>query len=61
MKISELEVKLAVFREEHGDVEIVSEYWCADCRDTHEGPGIDLDLTYDGKLQISATRIGMEE
>ena len=61
MRISELEAKLKAFRDKHGDLEVVSEYWCADCHDTHEGPGIYIDITYDNKVQLSAIHLGMEE
>ena len=59
MQITDLIKKLEEFKAVHGDVEVDAEYWCVDCRDTHDGPGVELDLSCDGKLKISAIHLGM--
>jgi len=61
MRISDLIVKLQEFKDANGDCEVEAEYWCVDCRDTHTGVGLDLDLSLDKKLRISAAHLGMEE
>ena len=61
MTISEFITKLEKFKVKHGDVKVKAEYWCADCRDTHEGPGLELDLDYNNELVISVIHIGMED
>ena len=60
MIISKFIENLEKFKSENGDFEIESEYWCVDCHDTHIGPGLSLELTYDGKLRLSVTHIGLE-
>ena len=40
MKLSELEKKIRDFKKKNGDIEVNAEYWCVDCGDTHEGPGV---------------------
>lgn len=59
MKISELVRALTDFKSSHGDVDVDAEYWCADCRDTHEGKGWELEL-HRGKLRLSVIRLGEE-
>lgn len=57
MKISEFIHDLEVFKNEHGDVDVETEYWCQDCNDTHFGKGFDMELVT-GKLRLSIDQLG---
>jgi hypothetical protein len=56
--LSEYIKKLEEFKLANGDVEIDTEYWCEDCKDTHEGIGIGLELSSSGKLRTFVIPLG---
>jgi hypothetical protein len=58
MRISVLVEKLQTFQSKHGDCEVEAEYWCVDCRDTHTGEALELELTSDKKLRLSVVHLG---
>ncbi len=57
MRISELIAELEKVKQEHGDLEMDTEYHCGDCNDSHEGPGLKVEVTVERKVEISAIEI----
>ncbi len=56
MKVSALINKLKEFRKEEGDLELSLQYWCYDCKDTHESKSYSFEII-DGKLKLSVTQL----